>query len=117
MTDWQPIETAPKDGTCILVCDYFGTAIASWQVPGEEAAAEGCEPTWLAHSQECEEYLDPTYWQPLPEPPKAEARVPATLHSQFDNIVDHIYSSECTDAAIGDKRDVSLRKPSPKGYG
>ena len=69
MGEWQPIETAPKDGTWILagefgnpdfVGDYYA---ASWS--GDE---DGC---WCAN---CGQYVtqepEPTHWMPLPAPPE-----------------------------------------------
>lgn len=64
--NWQPIETAPKDGTWILVygldCDgrggYWGaTGLARWRV-----GSTGGE--W-----ETRNIAYPQRWQPLPEPP------------------------------------------------
>jgi hypothetical protein len=64
--EWQPIETAPKDGTRVLVwwehwsaypvVSYFKHG--RWN--GEIACSEGDE--------------QPTHWQPLPEPPAALQR-------------------------------------------
>lgn len=73
MTEWQPIETAPKDGTRILVfshawgCDIFG--MAYW------FQGETCD--WIAHSLWAEpdkfkgSFL-PTHWLPLPQAPRSE---------------------------------------------
>jgi hypothetical protein len=70
VSEWQPIETAPRDGTNMdvwcpedteeggyRVADaYWSTPLQKWQKVG---AANGV--TW-AH--------EPTRWMPLPEPPK-----------------------------------------------
>lgn len=64
---WQPIETAPKDGTHVLAAVRGLTRIVSWgktsHVPlyGFCLADQGAEDSDL-----CE----PTHWMPLPEPPK-----------------------------------------------
>lgn len=60
MTDWQPIETAPKDGTRIIVA----TTGRYWY----EKHKDG----WMIAN--CDEeygmYVEATHWMPLPEPPK-----------------------------------------------
>ena len=55
---WQPIETAPKDGTCVLVYSK-GRVISAYFLHDD----------WLEvlHSYS---FNDPTHWMPLPEPPK-----------------------------------------------
>ncbi len=57
---WQPIETAPKDGTEILGCwlPSLVCGVVSWGF-GEWAEAD-------------ERVRAPTHWMPLPEPPDAE---------------------------------------------
>lgn len=62
---WQPIETAPKDGTCVLLfepCQPIGASMeVGWYDSGLGAwySMSGCA-------------LKPTHWLPLPEPPKGE---------------------------------------------
>jgi hypothetical protein len=72
--EWQPIETAPKDGTKVLVFPPTRSA-QSCSIARFEADkyARKPRPYWLrldAH-QVCQSRGNhPTYWKPLPEPPK-----------------------------------------------
>ena len=61
-TAWQPIETAPKDGTKILACVQggFETLIVWW-----EAYRDSHE--WFYDN---DSYTWPTHWMPLPDPLK-----------------------------------------------
>lgn len=75
--DWQPIETAPKDGSCILL--FFGQnhydplmdlfdyryVLASW------VAAKN---RWLHKdgSGAGSWHVFPTHWMPLPAPPQED---------------------------------------------
>lgn len=71
-TEWQPIETAPKDGTRIL-------AIVAGRHPdtGEPFIPDVVE--WDGGRWFSENWWDdnalysPTHWMPLPNPPKQEA--------------------------------------------
>ena len=69
MSEWQPIETAPKDGTKILM--YYpqpniGTrkamaiSIGAWHLKGAAWHREGGKKI---------RYTLPTHWMPLPSPP------------------------------------------------
>lgn len=71
--NWQPIETAPKDGTKIMVyCPKFGvSAPAHWVT---QQFHKKPKPYWSHFG----EYLmgiqairddQPTHWKPLPDPP------------------------------------------------
>jgi len=64
---WQPIETAPKDGTIILACWGNSDNIidtARYSVVGDY---------WHDIDKLMNRYLDPTHWQPLPTPPAYNA--------------------------------------------
>ena len=76
---WQPIETAPKDGTRIMVyCPRLGVnCSANWN---DDKYARKPRPYWTHMG----EYLwgktmvredQPTHWMPMPEAP-AEAGTP-----------------------------------------
>jgi hypothetical protein len=74
--DWQPIETAPKDGTeVLLVRNGSFRQIGSWRKPCQQAdgyRVNDGEPCWVGYSAE-KRVPEPTHWMPLPEPPKGEA--------------------------------------------
>lgn len=74
MTDWQPIETAPKDGTEILVrlvragcprhlvvhhCDFVE----------DHPPIDSAWYFWTGY-QFAPVQSQPTHWMPLPDPPK-----------------------------------------------
>lgn len=64
MSEWQPIETAPKD-EWILV---FGTHTRSL-CPVLTVRWDGDE--WQSGDDGYRPYVVPTHWMPLPEPPHA----------------------------------------------
>lgn len=79
MTEWQPIETAPKDGTDILVVyptHFVGRpsgdfSIVRWENNKWIAQADG-QRAIEAQNDFRTEYICPffTHWMPLPSPPK-----------------------------------------------
>jgi hypothetical protein len=63
LIEWQPIETAPKDGTLILV----------WRAAVLDRVAHHGIDMWSDKSQAWWSSLpsqQPTHWMPLPEPPR-----------------------------------------------
>jgi len=73
---WQPIETAPKDGTEILAWVQPRTSrgfsvLARWY---SDKFSKDPQPYWmlLMPSRTCEfdRHNQPTHWMPLPEPPQ-----------------------------------------------
>ena len=61
MSDWQPIKTAPKDGTQVL--GYFDghVVVMLWFTYSNDYTC------WETVDAETE--VDPTHWMPLPNPP------------------------------------------------
>jgi len=69
---WQPIETAPKDGTYILVAGpsgYYSTPlrveVCKWNNANHKDNWRNHSNDWFTDGGE-----DATHWMPLPEPPK-----------------------------------------------
>jgi len=75
MTEWQPIETAPKDGTRVLLiccktsaeCRRFmhHMEVDFWH--DKKTAPKSGFVGWGLFNNS---YWPPTHWMPLPEPPK-----------------------------------------------
>jgi hypothetical protein len=72
MSDWQPIETAPKDGRSVLVANER----ASWE-------AHWLEGAWYeANNDPTDAWGRPAYdgellgWMPMPNPPSVELATP-----------------------------------------
>lgn len=80
MTDWQPIETAPKDGTTIIAARFrrgqFVQA-AWWQKEFEAwvtsvrqmVMAAGYTIDGQSHQLHSPNIVEPTHWIPFPDPP------------------------------------------------
>lgn len=72
--NWQPIETAPKDDTRILLADHEYVAIGRWRLAIQ--ADEGWQEREAWMTWDCEDALfsgrfdNPTHWAPLPSPPR-----------------------------------------------
>lgn len=66
MTEWQPIETAPKDGTTVDLWCVAGFGAAE-RAPGMEYR-DGSWEHELA-GDELNEGWTPAHWRPLPPPP------------------------------------------------
>ena len=64
---WQPIETAPKDGTAILVA-HSEAAFDVWWSDDENGWVDDCMDDWG------DKYIiyHPTHWMPLPPLPGAK---------------------------------------------
>ena len=96
ISDWQPIETAPKDGRVIIVWPRDGKPQfafyksewyqkylpqklkengGSWKSLGPHYESNSREHSYRVSYAEYNVlgvYREPTHWMPLPEPPSAE---------------------------------------------
>lgn len=94
MSDWKPIETAPKDGTRVFLSVYFKgmgvehrieyPILAAWKKPtpttatirnGDEIiTVKRINPRWTVLDKSWDEPLDEryiiTHWMPVPSMPK-----------------------------------------------
>lgn len=75
---WQPIETAPKDGTEMLIAVNGSVDIGNWQEEKPDSTESGVvvDPGlpagWYGYLGLCPwDKPQPTHWMPLPAPPKA----------------------------------------------
>jgi len=75
MPDWQPIDTAPRDGRCILLA----SANEGWVMEGQwfDWRDSGSDLFGWTNPINYDDpvvggELGPTHWMPLPEPPKAK---------------------------------------------
>jgi hypothetical protein len=69
MSDWQPIETAPKDGRPVLLgqfdpsrSHYKRVEVDHWSSPGENRG-------WIGWGHFNPQFWPATHWMPIPEPP------------------------------------------------
>ena len=68
---WQPIETAPKDGTYVILVDCDLVTIGKWMNSDalRDEAWVGFDSIQSLHKT-C--VMAPTHWMPLPSPPGTE---------------------------------------------
>ena len=66
MSEWQPIETAPKDGTMFLGAraGHVWVRVSFWRKTDKRFGWHG------AQSMKTEVANQPTHWMHLPEPPR-----------------------------------------------
>jgi hypothetical protein len=70
MTDWQPIETAPRDGMEII--GVMKSYHPSYGIPFSPTLTWFLGDKWRYYDRVLEEvdWYEPTHWRPLPQPPK-----------------------------------------------
>ena len=73
--NWQPIETAPKDGTRIIIFEDGCVRISRWYVHYMNGAPNPHRaPEWKQDVMYGHDYygpIKPTHWMPLPKPPES----------------------------------------------
>lgn len=74
MSEWKPIESAPKDGTPFLVCwesadDKWVMTTAAWWQPSNGNADLGFWDLVESGTYADDSEVVPEYWMPLPAPP------------------------------------------------
>jgi len=69
MSEWKPIETAPKD-TSVLLYTFFGLIYCGRERYGNLGEPNQREFMWRCDSSG--RYANPTHWMPLPAPPEAK---------------------------------------------
>jgi hypothetical protein len=78
--DWQPIETAPKDGTIVLLWaatedqwDDYDCGDEPLRRGAQVGRASTMQPgLWWMTGGVLKELHSPTHWMPLPTPPRTE---------------------------------------------
>jgi hypothetical protein len=71
MGEWQPIKTAPKDWSHVIVYDHASCAVGEAYYRAEETVDDSAW-CWSNLSLDDEDaiVLEPTHWMPLPEHPQ-----------------------------------------------
>jgi hypothetical protein len=67
--DWQPIETAPTDGTAVLCWPFNYSSLFEGKAEPEIVIGFFSEDDWWCESTVAKTF-DPTHWRPLPTPPQ-----------------------------------------------
>ena len=79
--EWQPIETAPKDGKAVLLYKPDERMVGEYTIAGYWGEWPGHEDGWIACDGKPQGYYSnvaggrqgyPTHWMPLPPPPEAK---------------------------------------------
>lgn len=72
MSEWQPIETAPKDGTKILVGRFTGKEghLHEGRIAVDWYRSAGIGAGFTGFGKFNNRHWPATHWQPLPAPPE-----------------------------------------------
>lgn len=72
-TEWQTMDTAPKEGAQFLAYCDFGDGHRAFMVLEWTPKSNGFQP-WLTEPQRSCDIGAPTHWMPLPPPPTELAK-------------------------------------------
>lgn len=77
MSEWMTIETAPKDGTHVLIAGEGKVSVGKYVEDKGETLVPADKPYWKPFDNSYwdrwetdDSWFQPTHWMPLPEPPK-----------------------------------------------
>ncbi len=72
MGEWQPIETAPKDGTSVLLGRFTGKPKADREgfISVDWCRTSAKDYGFIGFGEFNENYWPATHWMPLPAPPE-----------------------------------------------
>ena len=75
MAEWQPIETAPKDGTRVLLAGIYGGIGIGFYGPKYSTYGVNYGDAWGYGTNWSNTFgVEPTHWTPLPNPPETEKK-------------------------------------------
>lgn len=70
LLEWRPIDTAPRDGTRVHLSEGVLVHVGKWRGTKKWGRWQFETPGFQVAN------FDPTYWMPLPDPPKNERPEP-----------------------------------------
>lgn len=81
MPGWQPIASAPKDGTEIILGDHGGSYAGYWSTAECRRIPSSSEGNWFDEcdrgNEVCARPSRPIHWMPMPDPPALSDPAPA----------------------------------------
>jgi hypothetical protein len=66
---WQSIETAPRDGSCVLLLIPYDAPYEACVTSGQWRSSEGENGCFRFGGDDGEDDIQPIFWRPLPPPP------------------------------------------------
>ncbi|WP_395443585.1 DUF551 domain-containing protein [Caulobacter sp. UC70_42] len=69
MTHWLPIESAPRDGSLVLLWSPLGGSAIAPSLPSAELSQAARVALYEATGEWPNVGWNPTHWMPLPDPP------------------------------------------------